>query len=73
MTEQFREARDPEAPEADFVEQHLPVEPIQDQDEEEVATDFGPVPVEANEADVLEQHQDVPDDDPYPYGELTED
>lgn len=73
MIEQFREARDPEAPEADFMEQQLPVDPESGQDEEEAAADFGPVPVEANEADVLEQHQEVPEDDAYPYGELSED
>ena len=54
----------PEVPEADALEQSAPVVP----DDEEVAAKARPkVPLEASEADVLEQAQEVPDEDDWRY------
>ncbi|MBD8507146.1 hypothetical protein HT102_11660 [Hoyosella sp. G463] len=50
-----------DASEADRIEQATPVRP-----EDEDTTDTGSRTMEANEADLAEQLQEVPDDDDYP-------
>jgi len=61
MDEQYVSSPGMDATEADYLEQQLPANP-------------GPAPeldldeVEANEADVLEQRREVPDDDDYQDG-----
>ena len=53
-----------EAPEPDVVEQHTPVEPEKEADDAVVRV-ARHRPLEANEADVLEQEEEVPIDDDF--------
>jgi hypothetical protein len=55
---------DMDAPEADVVEQHTPVSPDADQTDPVVRVSEHR-PLEANEADVLEQEEEVPIDDDF--------
>jgi len=61
-----------DATEADYLEQQLPANPAEDLAADPEAV--GPEPdtdlagIEADEADVLEQRQEVPDDDGYQEG-----
>jgi hypothetical protein len=65
MTDSLPEPQDPEVPGPDFQEQQ---EPAADDDTE--LEDWLPseVPLEANEADVLEHSRTVPLDEEYPRG-----
>ncbi|HEV7168877.1 MAG TPA: hypothetical protein VGN49_13020 [Micrococcaceae bacterium] len=72
MSEQEAGNRSMDATEADYLEQQLPANPAEDDTADPEAG--GPAPemdlveVEANEADVLEQRREVPDDDDYQDG-----
>jgi len=56
---------DMEAPEPDVVEQHTPVEPDEADAPDPVVSVARHRPLEANEADVLEQEEEVPIDDDF--------
>ncbi|HSU71787.1 MAG TPA: hypothetical protein VLI70_10055 [Micrococcaceae bacterium] len=72
MDEQYVSSPGMDATEADYLEQQLPANPAEEEDIDPEAA--GPAPeldldeVEANEADVLEQRREVPDDDDYQDG-----
>ncbi len=67
MTEQEPSNRTVDAAEGDYLEQQLPANPAEDTDPDPEANESdlaaGIQDVEANEADVLEQRREVPDDD----------
>ncbi len=69
MTEQEPSHRTVDAAEGDYLEQQLPANPAEDTDPDPEANESDPAAgiqdVEANEADVLEQRREVPDDDEY--------
>ncbi|MDQ6752973.1 MAG: hypothetical protein M3017_06125 [Actinomycetota bacterium] len=68
MTEQEPSNRSVDAAEGDYLEQQLPVNPAEDADPDPEANESDPAgiqDVDANEADVLEQRREVPDDDDY--------
>ena len=56
---------DMEAPEPDVVEQHTPVVPDEEEAPDPVVRVAQRRPLEANEADVLEQEEEVPIDDDF--------
>jgi hypothetical protein len=65
MTDSLPEPQDPEVPRPDFQEQQ---EPATDDDTELEDRLPSEVPLEANEADVLEHSRTVPLDEEYPHG-----
>lgn len=74
MTDQEPTARSMDVADEDWAEQQRPVNPAEDADVDEEQVEPDPDPsaalrdAEANEADVLEQHTDVPEGDEYPEG-----
>ena len=59
-------------PEADFHEQHIPLEADGAEVDDVDAALTGDTIIEVSEADLLEQHSVLPSDDDYPHGSVDD-